>query len=191
MRDEWVVLVDEEDREVGRALKAEVHHGETPLHRAFSAFLFDPAGRLLLQRRAAAKATWPLVWSNSCCGHPAPGEATLAAVERRVREELGAAPHDLWVALPRFRYRAELDGVVENEICPVVVGRLDPVALVPDAAEVAAVRWTSWAEFLDEIGRGDGGYSPWCREEARRLGRLDRFGAWHDRRSPVATRRES
>ena len=73
-----VVLVDEENRELGRALKSEVHHAATPLHRAFSLFLFDRRGRTLVQRRALAKRTWPGIWSNSCCGHPAPEPACNA-----------------------------------------------------------------------------------------------------------------
>jgi len=178
MRDEWVVLVDEEDRELGLARKAEVHHGATPLHRAFSAFLFDREGRLLLQQRSAAKATWPLVWSNSCCGHPAPGEATLAAARRRIGQELGTDPRDLWTALPDYRYRAELDGVVENEICPVVVGRVEADTIAPDPGEVGDVRWVDWDVFLDEVARGEGGYSPWCREEATLLAGLERFRDW-------------
>lgn len=191
MREEWVVLVDEEDREVGRARKAEVHHRETPLHRAFSAFLFDPAGRLLLQQRAGGKATWPLVWSNSCCGHPAPAESTLAAARRRIVEELGAPPADLWVALPDYRYRAELDGIVENELCPVVVGRIDPAALAPDPGEVGDIRWVDWDAFRAEIARGDDPYSPWCREEATLLQRLDAFRAWLRADAESATRRDS
>jgi isopentenyl-diphosphate delta-isomerase len=185
MREEWVVLVDEQDRELGLAKKAEVHHGATPLHRAFSAFLFDREGRLLLQQRSAAKATWPLVWSNSCCGHPAPGEATLAAARRRIAEELGAPAAELWVALPDYRYRAELDGIVENEICPVVVGRLDPAALAPDPDEVGAVRWVDWQSILAEIARGEGGYSPWCREETELLEALASFRAWRESRTPA------
>jgi isopentenyl-diphosphate delta-isomerase len=182
--EEWVVLVDEADREVGLARKAEVHHGATPLHRAFSAFLFDHQGRLLLQQRSAAKATWPLVWSNSCCGHPGPGEPTLPAARRRIAEELGAPPAELWVALPGYRYRAALDGVVENEICPVVVGRIEPDALAPDPAEVAALRWVDWQAFLDELERPESPFSPWCREEAALLAALPRFQAWHGRADP-------
>lgn len=178
MHDEWVVLVDDEDRELGRALKAEVHHGATPLHRAFSVFLFDRAGRLLLQRRSAAKPTWPLAWSNSCCGHPGPEETTLAAARRRLRQELGVEPEQLWIALPGFRYRAEQGGVVENELCPVLVGRCGPAPLAPDPAEVAELRWVPWEEFLADLERPQSSYSPWCREEARQLAAQPALRAW-------------
>lgn len=163
---DWVVLVDEEDRELGVARKSEVHHAATPLHRAFSLFLFDRDGRTLLQQRALTKRTWPGVWSNACCGHPAPGEASADAAARRCREELGVAPERLTLLLPRYRYRAEADGVVENEVCPVFVAAADPAAIAPDRAEVEAWRWMDWRAFLAGL---PGAYSPWCVEEARLL----------------------
>lgn len=169
MTGEWVVLVDEANRELGVARKEDVHHAATPLHRAFSLFLFDRDGRTLLQRRALGKRTWPGIWSNSCCGHPAPGESTLAAATRRCREELGVVPEAPWVALPDYRYRAELDGVVENELCPVVVATLDPRALAPDRREVEAVRWLDWREFVDDVARRPDAWSPWSVEEALHL----------------------
>jgi isopentenyl-diphosphate delta-isomerase type 1 len=174
--EEWVVLVDEADRELGVARKRDVHHAGTPLHRAFSLFLFDAAGRTLLQRRADTKRTFPGLWSNACCGHPAPGESTLDAARRRCREELGAEPTESWIAIPDFRYRAEAGGIVENEICPVVVGGLDSnAALAPDPAEVAATRWLDWETFLGEL---PGDYSPWSVAEAARLAADPRFRAW-------------
>jgi isopentenyl-diphosphate delta-isomerase len=178
MRVEWVVLVDEADREVGVARKDEVHHAATPLHRAFSLFLFDRAGRTLLQRRAWTKKTWPGIWSNGCCGHPGPGESTLAAASRRCREELGATPLEPWIALPDFRYRAELDGVVENEICPVLAAQIEPEALSPDPDEVAELRWLAWEEWLAELERRPEGFSPWSVEEVRGLEASPSFAAW-------------
>ena len=79
-----VDLVDEAGRVIGQAARATVHHGNTPRHRAFSVYLIDDAGRVLLTRRALSKITWPGVWSNSCCGHPRPGESDVAAIHRRV-----------------------------------------------------------------------------------------------------------
>lgn len=175
MRDEWVVLVDEANRELGAALKRDVHHASTPLHRGFSLFLFDGAGRTLLQRRALGKRTWPGVWSNACCGHPAPGEAAADAVRRRCRQELGVEPRDFELVLPEFRYRAESRGIVENELCPVFVARLDGVRLAPDPIEVAATRWADWRALLDEL---PGDYSPWAVEEAAQLAASAAFAAW-------------
>jgi len=181
MADEWVVLVDDDDREIGTARKRDVHHAETPLHRAFSLFLFDAGGRTLLQRRATSKRTWPGIWSNACCGHPAPGESRREAVVRRARQELGVAPLELFAALPDYRYRAELDGVVENEICPVWVGALEGPTVELDPDEVAEVRWLDWSEFLATIAADPEGWSPWSLEEAKRLDADAGFRAWFER----------
>lgn len=171
--DEHVVLVDEHDSVLGIAPKLESHHADTPLHRGFSAFVFDGEGRLLLQQRSGAKRTWPLAWSNSCCGHPMLHEGPLEAGRRRLAQELGLCGVELEVVLPFYRYRCERDGVTENELCPVMVGFTDSQP-VPDAREVAAVRWIAWDEFLawTEVGTG---LSPWCVEEARLLERDRRF----------------
>ena len=103
---EMIVLVDDEGRPIGEMPKPLVHHGETPLHRAFSAYLFDDAGRLLVTRRAPGKQTFPGMWTNTVCGHPGPGEDDATAIARRARFELGLEVADLRPALPGYRYRA-------------------------------------------------------------------------------------
>jgi isopentenyl-diphosphate delta-isomerase len=97
--EEVVVLLDEDGRAVGTEPKATVHHTETPLHLAFSCYLFDRDGRLLLTQRALHKPTWPGAWTNSVCGHPAPGEPVEDAVRRRVRAEVGAVAEDVRLLL--------------------------------------------------------------------------------------------
>ena len=186
---ESVVLLDEAGRAIGTADKAEVHHGDTPLHLAFSCYLLDADGAVLVTRRALHKRTFPGVWTNSCCGHPAPDEPLDDAVRRRVAHELGAEVVDLRLVLPRFRYRAEQDGVVENEMCPVLVGSAaGDVAPRPD--EVAEVRWEPWAAFRDEVLSGTRAVSVWCREQVAQLP-ADLAAApaasWHD--LPEAARR--
>jgi isopentenyl-diphosphate delta-isomerase len=161
---EQVVLVDEQNRPIGTAAKSTVHGPDTPLHRGFSLFLFDDQNRLLLQQRAWSKRTWPGVWSNSCCGHPAAGEEAVAAARRRLRDELGMDATKLEVELPDYRYRAEHLGVVENEFCPVLTARAIG-APAPNPAEVAAVRWVEWESFVEECRRFPERYSPWCVEE--------------------------
>ena len=165
---ELVVLLDEQGRAVGTADKAEVHHAETPLHLAFSLYLFDADGRVLVTRRALAKRTFPGVWTNSCCGHPAPGEALTEGVRRRVRQELGVDVADLRLAVPSFRYRAEQDGVVENEMCPVFVGRTAG-EVAPDPTEVEEVSWEQWAGFRAGVLDGSRDVSVWCREQVAHL----------------------
>lgn len=160
--DELVVLVDEQGRQTGTARKATVHDAHTPLHRAFSCYAFDPDGRLLLTCRADGKATFPSLWTNTVCGHPAPGESDLAALIRRARQELGVLVRDVTPALPGFRYRAESGGIVENEICPVYLATVDDEPQ-PDPSEVGQVRWTSWPRFLAELGDHPDRFSPWCR----------------------------
>lgn len=165
---ELVVLLDEEGRAVGTADKVGVHHADTPLHLAFSCYLFDGDGNVLVTQRALHKRTFPGVWTNSCCGHPAPGEALDDAVRRRVEQELGTTVTDLRLVLPRFRYRAEQDGVVENEMCPVFVGAAEG-DVRPDADEVGAARWERWEEFRRGVLDGSREVSVWCREQVAQL----------------------
>ncbi|MEH0109647.1 isopentenyl-diphosphate Delta-isomerase [Tersicoccus sp. MR15.9] len=174
---ELVVLLDEDRRPSGVARKAEVHTTDTPLHLAFSCWLFDGDGRVLLTRRALGKATWPGVWTNAFCGHPAPGEEMADAVRRRAQRELGVEVGELAVALPDFAYRAvDASGIVEHEVCPVftgmLAGRLDPR---PD--EVMDVAWSTPAGLLDAVAGAPFAFSPWLVEQASLLAaaRPDRF----------------
>jgi len=165
---EVVVLLDEDGRALGTTEKAGVHHADTPLHLAFSCYLTDGEGNVLVTRRALDKRTFPGVWTNSCCGHPGPDEPLDDAVRRRVEQELGTNVTDLRLVLPRFRYRAEQDGVVENEMCPVFVGTASgPVS--PDPAEVGEVRWEPWGLFRDAVLDGSRTVSVWCREQVAQL----------------------
>jgi isopentenyl-diphosphate delta-isomerase len=168
---EEVVLLDEAGRAIGTAPKATVHHADTPLHLAFSCYVFDDAGRLLLTRRALGKRTFPGLWTNSFCGHPAPGEEMFEGVARRGSQELGIVLEDLRLALPAFRYQATMpDGVRENELCPVFTARTtsDPD---PDPTEVAAVEWAPWPGFRDAVLAGERQVSVWCAEQVRQLAR--------------------
>lgn len=145
--------------------KEKVHTFTTPLHRGFSLFIFNRNGDLLLTKRAATKKTFPDVWTNTVCGHPAPNEESVAAARRRLKDELGIVSGDIKVISP-YRYRfSDVHGIVENEICPILVGHIheDPKA---NPGEVAAWKWMPWQEFLVEIQNIPDKYSPWCIEEA-------------------------
>lgn len=172
--EELVVLVDEDDKELSTMPKALVHQAQTPLHRAFSFFLFNSKRELLLQQRSSKKKTWPLVWSNSCCGHPSPGEERGEAVKRRLKDELGLTGIEVKEIAP-YRYCFTKDGVMENEICPIFIGFSDQEPVI-NPEEVEAVRFVPWREFLEEIRNKPGTYSPWCEEEAEILSRIENIG---------------
>ena len=157
-----VVLVDEDGTPRGTAPRTSVHTTDTPLHRAFSLYLFDAEGQVLVTRRALGKATWPGVWTNACCGHPRPGEELEDAVRRRLGEELGVAVEELRVVLPTFRYRAvDASGVVEHELCPVLVGRVVG-ELRPDPDEVAEHAWVDWPDLVAAVRATPRVWSPWA-----------------------------
>jgi isopentenyl-diphosphate delta-isomerase len=158
---ELIVLVDDRGSPIGTMPKEQAHTADTPLHAAFSCFGFDPAGRLLLTRRALTKRTWGGVWTGTCCGHPGPDEAPVDAVVRRLRDELAVTPESVDLVLPDFRYRAVApNGLVENEICPVFTAVLtsDPR---PEPAEVAEWCWVEVADLVTAIGATPFVFSPW------------------------------
>jgi isopentenyl-diphosphate delta-isomerase len=163
--EDLVVLLDDTDTPCGTADRLSVHGPHTPLHLAFSLHLLDPQGRTLLTRRALTKKTWPGVWTNTCCGHPRPGEGIGAAVVRRTREELGVdlPPADLRVVVPHFRYRAlDASGIVEHEVCPVHVAPVDSsLRPEPDPAEVAEYAWVAWPDLYEAARRTPFAFSPW------------------------------
>jgi len=163
--EELIVLLDDDGTAIGTLAKPLVHHGETPLHRAFSAYLFSDDGRLLVTRRALSKQTFPGMWTNTVCGHPGPGEDDEAAIARRAGFELGLGVADLRSAVPGYRYRAEFQGVVENEICPVYLGRFTG-SPAPDPTEVEDWELVDWAHFRRRQATEGDAWSPWCREQA-------------------------
>jgi len=166
---ELVVLLDERGAPAGAAPKADVHTRATPLHLAFSCHLLDDRGRILVTRRSLAKVAWPGVWTNACCGHPAPGEALEAAVERRLSHELGTAARELELVVPDFAYRAvDAAGIVEHEVCPVFVARI-AAPLRPDPGEVAEWQWVEPARLAASLRATPWAFSPWLVLQAERL----------------------
>lgn len=168
---EHVILLDEAGNATGLEDKRTVHTSSTPLHLAFSCYVFNSSGDFLVSRRAQSKLTWPGIWTNSVCGHPQKDERMIDAVRRRASFELGLTLDEVRLVLPAFRYRAELDGVVENEMCPVfyAVAAGDPA---PNPDEVDSTRWLPWSEFLAEALAEGSVFSPWCRLQALELAEL-------------------
>ena len=156
---EQVLVVDEQDRRIADGDKLEVHRLGL-LHRAFSVFIFNAKGELLLQRRASAKYHFAGQWSNSCCGHPRPGEVTARAALRRLGEELGVqAPLTEQMQLI-YRAQDPVSGLIEHEYLHVFRGRYvaDPR---PDPAEVGAWRWASVATIRRALRVSPGTFTPW------------------------------
>ena len=168
MKDEALILVDETNRAVGRAGKHTVHRAGL-LHRAFSIFIVDAQGKLLLQQRNPRKYHSGGLWANSCCGHPRPGERTLAAARRRLREELGV---DVPLSFGFFaRYQAVLDkGMRENEFVYVYFGRLAAPPR-PARVEVSAIELASVGEIGRRIARRPQAFTVWLRHYFDRHGR--------------------
>jgi isopentenyl-diphosphate delta-isomerase len=166
---EPLILVDANDAEIGYLRKDEAHEGVGTLHRAFSLFLFDSAGRLLLQQRAAGKRLWGGYWSNSCCSHPRRGETMDSAVRRRLFEELGIeTPLEF---LFKFQYHAQFDATgAEHELCWVYAGHSDQAPRV-NVNEIAATRYIS-PEALDaEMAADPASFTPWFKIEWARIRR--------------------
>ena len=165
--DEQLILVDGDDREIGFLGKADAHLGSGTLHRAFSLFVFNPAGELLLQRRANSKRLWPGYWSNTCCSHPRRGETMQRAIHRRLREELGLTAELEF--LFKFQYQSQYDAhAAEHELCSVYAGRSNawPRANVH---EVGAWRHVNPQALQAEIACAPGNFTPWFKIEWARL----------------------
>ena len=123
--DENLILVDASDNKIGTMSKFDCHQDDGSLHRAFSVFLFNAQGELLIQQRSALKRLWPLFWSNSCCSHPREDESMTEAVARRLHDELGISASNLQYVY-KFSYRAKYKDIgSENELCSVYIGSVD------------------------------------------------------------------
>jgi isopentenyl-diphosphate Delta-isomerase len=165
--DEQLILVDSDDREIGFVAKADAHLGRGTLHRAFSLFVFNPAGKLLLQQRAKGKRLWPGYWSNSCCSHPRRGEKMDQAIRRRLHEELGMTAKLEF--LFKFQYQAQYDAqFAEHELCWVYGGRSAELPRA-NAHEIAAWRYITPHELQAEIACTPETFTPWFKIEWARI----------------------
>lgn len=157
---ESVILIDESDREIGSAEKLDAHR-KGLLHRAFSVVVFDGAGRLLLQKRAHAKYHSGGLWTNTCCGHPRPGEPVAAAAARRLNEEMGFTCPLAWLGV--VSYRADVgNDLVEHEIVHIFRARYDG-AVVPDPSEVEGYEWRELARIRRDVAASPDQFTAWFR----------------------------
>jgi isopentenyl-diphosphate delta-isomerase len=177
---EELILVDAEDNEIGFLPKAECHDGAGVLHRAFSLFLFNDDGELLLQKRSDSKRLWPGFWSNSCCSHPRRGESMPVATQRRLLDELNIASSLEHVY--KFSYEASFGDLgSENELCHVFLGNVGASVRANDY-EIADIRYVSAGELATELDESPGQFTPWFKMEWQTLltehkGRLSNYCA--------------
>lgn len=155
-----LILVDDDDNPIGFETKLRAHQDGGRLHRAFSVFIFNAAGEMLIQRRAAGKYHFGGLWTNACCSHPRRGQSTAEAAHRRLREEFGfdAPLRELFT----FIYRATdpTSGLTEHEFDHVFVGRFDGEPR-PNADEIDGWKWVSPEELLGDVRARAGLYTPW------------------------------
>ncbi len=164
---EELILVDSDDQEIGYASKGSCHDAEGILHRAFSVFVFNSKGELLLQQRSGTKRLWPLYWANTCCSHPRRGETMGEATQRRMEQELGFSCDVEF--LYKFQYHATFKDLgSEHELCWVYTGVADPV-VKPNRQEVVNSRWVSVADTEKELVESPKHFTPWFKLEWAQL----------------------
>jgi isopentenyl-diphosphate Delta-isomerase len=185
---ECLILVDANDREIGQLEKSACHDGNGVRHRAFSLFIFNAAGELLIQRRAAGKRLWPNYWSNSCCSHPRAGETMTEAVVRRLAQELGLTTEPEFVY--KFEYTATFGTLgAEHELCSVFLGSAQAEPVI-NTTEIGAWRWIAADDLDRELDGNEGAFTPWFKLEWARLrsehgDRLARLGVQPARQEPA------
>lgn len=160
---ENLILVDQHDREIGTLDKAACHDGQGILHRAFSLFIFNSKGELLLQKRSSQKRLWGGYWSNSCCSHPRAGEDMAEATSRRLQQELGI--HCPLHFLYKFEYQASFgDEGSEHELCSVYLGRSDE-SVIANLNELEDWRFVEPAILDQEMHGQSEPFTPWFKME--------------------------
>lgn len=158
-----LILVDESDKALGFKSKSECHEGNGTLHRAFSVFIFNPLGQLLIQKRSSNKELWDLHWSNSCCSHPKKNEQMELAVKRRLKEELGieCPVHYLY----KFTYHAKYKNLgSEHELCHVYVGLFDG-EIKANPEEIDDWKFIKPDDLEERIRNSKKDYTPWMKIE--------------------------
>ncbi|WP_394750413.1 isopentenyl-diphosphate Delta-isomerase [Spongiimicrobium salis] len=158
MQEEKVILVNEFDEQIGTMPKMEAHE-KAVLHRAFSVFILNKNGEMMLQQRAAHKYHSPLLWTNTCCSHQREGEDNISAGKRRLKEEMGFETE--LKELFSFIYKAPFDnGLTEHELDHVMVGNYEEAPLI-NTEEVAAWKWMMPEAVQEDIAKHPQRYTAW------------------------------
>lgn len=177
--EEQIVFVTEDGVPTGETgPKLASHTAQTKLHLAFSCYIFRTSDKkFLLTQRALSKKVWPGVWTNSVCGHPAPGETIEDAIIRRADYELGIKNlANIKVLLPQYRYTTPpYNGIIENEFCPVYLAFIDDELFTPNSAEVEAFEWLTWADYVAKLTDPKNAeiMSYWAKDQYQQLKEVD------------------
>lgn len=175
MAAEYIVYCDEQGVPTGEiAPKLAGHTADTRMHLAFSCYVFNGEGKILVTQRAAHKKVWPTVWTNSVCGHIAPNESMQAAIERRAQYELGMTVQGLACVLPSYRYKTPpYRGIIEHEFCPVYFARSDDTVR-PNPDEVAAYEWVTWEAYCMALNQDSADtWSWWAKDQLAHIDQAD------------------
>lgn len=165
---ELLLVVNEDDEVIDYLNKAECHQNGGILHRAFSVFIFNENGDLLIQKRSKDKRLWSLTWSNSCCSHPRKGESMEIATQRRIKEELGF--QTALEYLYKFQYQARYDEFgSENEICYVYIGSIQSEVVKTNPTEIAEWQFLSPEKMDQALQNNPDDYTPWFKMEWKRI----------------------
>lgn len=157
---ENIYYVDENDTPTGEVEeKFAAHNSDTKMHAAFSCYVFNSEGKFLVTQRAHTKKVWHGVWTNSCCGHPGPGEDRKDAVARRLNYELGLTSKEISLVISDYKYiTPPYNGIIEHEYCPVYVAVIDQEP-EPNPDEVLDYKWVDWEWYVEQLENDSDDYS--------------------------------
>lgn len=154
-----LIVVDENDKKIGLENKLKCHMGKGILHRAYTIFIFNNNGQLLIQKRSKDKLLWPLSWEASCSSHPYEGENLIESAEKRLKEELGFTCK--LKDIGKFQYQAFYKNIgAENEICHLLIGKYNG-EIRPNPKEIAKWKWININTLREDIKQSPNKYAPW------------------------------
>lgn len=184
---EYIYYVDEDGKPSGETKeKLSAHSADTMLHAAFSCYVFNEDGKFLVTQRASSKKVWPGMWTNSCCGHPAPDESMEDAIKRRSEYELGLKVEEIQCVMPKYTYKTPpYKGIVEHEFCPVYTA-IATSEVVLNKDEVKDYKWVDWDWYLEQLKTDPNDYSKivgedspkwswWAKDQLKKLCEVSQF----------------